>query len=190
MSRDRGVPTVLLVDDDSNVTAALVRSMRREPYSFLTAQSASEALLLMAQHHVDVLVADETMPQVSGSELLAIVHRRFPACVRIILSGQSNLEAAIRMINEGQVYRFLQKSCSPIDVAATIRQALQYKRLQDLSRSLLRQHRRQARLLRELKVASTGIIKLGIEHDGTVVAKEDEAHSLEDLVRELQSRVS
>jgi len=191
---EKSVPaTVLLVDDDPRVTSALLRALRREPHHFLAANAASEALLLMDRHKVDVLVSDEMMPEICGSQLIAIVRRRFPACIRIILSGRGSLEAAIRMINEGNVYRFLQKPCSPAELAATIRQALQQKKLQDLSRSLLKRHRKcvyQSGDTTMIRFGFSGQAGLAGGGDDTVIVEEDENLSLEDLVRELEEAVS
>jgi two-component system probable response regulator PhcQ len=65
--------TILLVDDEPNITDALKRALRREPFEFLTATSAAAAQELLAHQHVDVVVSDEQMPGMSGSEFLAIV---------------------------------------------------------------------------------------------------------------------
>lgn len=98
--------TILLVDDEPNVTDALKRSMRNEPYELLTASSAASAQQILAGRHVDVVVSDEQMPGMAGSEFLSWVRAQFPHTIRMILSGQATLAAAIRAINEGEVYRF------------------------------------------------------------------------------------
>lgn len=180
--------TVLFVDDDPAVTQAVVRMLHQESFHCVTANSAAAALAVLEQRAVDVLVSDERMPETSGSELLAVVRQRFPACVRIILSGQSDLEAAVRAINQGEVYRFLRKPCHPAELVATVRQALQHKRLQDLSRELLRQHQRRGRLLQELEARNPGITRLATDVDGAILVDErDAAVSMSDLLRELEA---
>jgi DNA-binding NtrC family response regulator len=175
MVSDAARATVLFVDDDPSVTQAVVRVLRQEHFECVTANSAAGALEILQQRPVDVLVSDERMPATSGSELLAIVRERFPACVRIILS----------------VYRFLQKPCNPAELAATIQQALQHKRLQDLSRELLRQHQRRGRLLQELEARNPGITQLATDDDGAILVDErDAAVSMGDLLREMEDAVA
>lgn len=115
---------ILLVDDEPLVTEGLSRALFAEPLRFLTANSARQAIEILEAEQVDVIVSDECMPEVSGSELLCEVRRRFPDVVRIILTGQSDLDSTIRAINQAAVFRYLRKPCSPQRVAAAIREAL------------------------------------------------------------------
>ena len=107
--------TILLVDDDRFLLEGLLITLRHQPHRVLTATSAAEGLALLAKESVDVVVADEVMPHMCGSEFLAIVARHFPETVRITLTGQATVAAAARAINEGRIFRFLQKPCSPRD---------------------------------------------------------------------------
>ncbi len=118
---------VLFVDDETNVLAGLSRILRKEAYDILTATSAEEALGLLESHSVDVIVSDEDMPGMSGTELLACVARDYPEIVGIILTGHPTLPAALRAINEGNVNQFFTKPCNEIDLAVAIRQALKQK---------------------------------------------------------------
>jgi len=131
-------PTVLLVDDERLVTEAMKRSLRREPYEVLTAGSGEQALDLMKQHEPDVIVADEKMPGMAGTELLAIVRREHPSTMRIILTGCGTLETAMRAINEGEIYRFFTKPYHEADLVQTIREALEHKRLTADAKNMLR----------------------------------------------------
>ena len=118
---------VLFVDDEPKVTRAIKHTLRKENYEILSAVSAQEALGILERESVDVVVSDEQMPGMSGSELLARVCREYPDTVRIILTGQASLEAAVRAINEGEIYRFLEKPCDAEELATAIRQALQQR---------------------------------------------------------------
>src|ERR1700729_1143847 len=93
--------TILFVDDEHHVTDGLFRVMRCLPVELLSATSAASALEILKTVHVDVVVSDEQMPGMSGSAFLAQVRRQYPHTIRIILSGQASLEAAVRAINEG-----------------------------------------------------------------------------------------
>lgn len=117
-------PKVLLVDDEQLVTRAIQTALHKEPFQFTRAQSGAEALEILAREPFDVVVSDERMPHMAGSELLAVVKERHPGVVRIILSGHANLEAAVRAINGAEIYRFLMKPCPPQELALTIREAL------------------------------------------------------------------
>jgi two-component system probable response regulator PhcQ len=119
MSTQPNSATILLVDDEINVTEALKRSLRRKEYTFLTAISAAAAQDILARQHIDVVISDEQMPGISGSEFLSKVRKQYPHTIRMILSGQTSLEAAVRAINDGEVHRFFLKPCNPTDLLFT-----------------------------------------------------------------------
>ena len=93
--------------------------------------------MILAGNDIDVVVSDERMPGMTGSQFLSEVRKQWPNTIRMILSGQADLEAAVRAINEGEVYRFLLKPCHPKDLQMTILQGLQHKKLVAQSRRLL-----------------------------------------------------
>ncbi|MFL6603953.1 MAG: EAL domain-containing protein [Steroidobacteraceae bacterium] len=119
---------VLLVDDDSTVLELLRTTLT--PYDVLTATSARIALEILRKEHVDVVIADENMPEMPGSELLSIVSREFPACGRIILTGHATLELAMRAINEAHVTGFLLKPSEPAALRDAIDRALETRTLE------------------------------------------------------------
>ena len=165
---------VLFVDHEPNVTKALKRSLRKEPYEFLSADSADAGLRILESQPVDVVVSDEQMPGMSGSEFLAIVCQRYPDTVRMILTGHARLESAIKAINEGQIYRFFTKPCNPIDLAVTIRQALQQKDLMAESRRLVRIARRQSAVLEDVGTRHPELMDLKKDATGRIVIEEEE----------------
>jgi two-component system probable response regulator PhcQ len=139
-----------------------------------------------------VVVSDERMPGMSGSQFLSEVRKKYPHTIRMILSGQADLEAAVRAINEGEVYRFLLKPCNPADLRITIRQALEHKQLVELSRKLLREYEKKQTLLDELERANPGITLVTTDEHGAIcMDDEDEemASDLADLLREMQAHV-
>jgi two-component system, probable response regulator PhcQ len=183
--------TILLVDDEPNVTDALKRALRREPYEILTAISGPSALELLERHHVDVVISDEQMPGMSGSVFLSAVRKQFPHTIRMILSGQASLEAAVRAINEGEVYRFFLKPCNPTDLAFTVQQALAHKRLEEQSRRLLREYQKQASTLARLEHHSQEIMNLDTDEQGAVVVDESDAEcDVNELLAQMEKAMS
>ncbi len=106
---DEAQRTVLIVDDEPHVLSALKRQLWRDGYRILTAGSASEGLDHLAMHDVQVVLSDQCMPGMSGTEFLRRVKELYPYTVRISLSGNAELDAVIEAINRGAVYRFFTK---------------------------------------------------------------------------------
>ena len=131
---------VLLVDDDANVLRGLARVLRRQPYELYTARSGDEAMQILKTQSVDVIVSDEQMPGISGADLLAWVAEHYPDVMRIVLTGHATAETAIRAINEGNVYYFFTKPCDEVQLALTIRKALEHKDLLRENRRLFELH--------------------------------------------------
>ena len=115
--------TVLLVDDEPNVLNALKRLLRRDGYRILTAGSAREGLEMLATHNVQVILSDQRMPGMSGTEFLSRVRELYPQTIRIILSGYTELESVIDAINRGAIYRFFTKPWNDDALRTDIRAA-------------------------------------------------------------------
>jgi len=160
---------VLFVDDEPHVTEALKRVLRKQPYEVLSANSAEGALEILAREPVDVVVSDERMPGMSGSQFLAIVCRDYPDTIRMMLTGHASLEAAIRAINEGEIYRFFTKPCNEVDLAVTIRQALQLKDLMAESQQLRQVVQDQTAILQKMENHHPGITNVKRDLDGAIV---------------------
>jgi two-component system probable response regulator PhcQ len=182
---------LLLVDDEPNLTSALVRSLDRTQFEIFTADSAQKGLMILAGNDIDVVVSDERMPGMTGSQFLAEVRKQWPNTIRMILSGQADLEAAVRAINEGEVYRFLLKPCHPKELQMTILQGLQHKKLVAQSRRLLQEHQKQQNLLDALEKDNPGITKIDLDEDGAISLEEDPGSNedvqslLDDLEKEM-----
>lgn len=116
---------VLLVDDEPHVLEGLRWTLRGEAYDVLVAGSAREALEILGRRRIDVVVSDEQMPGMSGSEFLGKVAREWPRASRVMLTGRPTLEAAIRCINDGSVVRFLRKPCMPDELRRSIVAAIE-----------------------------------------------------------------
>lgn len=123
----RAPVTLLLVDDEENILKSLRRVLRGEPYHLLTAESGEAALEQLQAAHVDLVISDARMPGMDGATLLAEVKRRWPGCVRILLTGYADLTTTVKAINEGQVYRYISKPWDDDELRLIIRQALAFQ---------------------------------------------------------------
>ncbi len=160
---------VLIVDDEPTITDMLRDVLSREPYGTLSASSAEEALTILAREQVDVVISDEKMPGMSGSEFLAVVRQKYPDTIRMILTGHASLESAIRAINEGEVYRFFTKPCNVRDLVITIRQALQQKDLMKENQRLFKMMKRHPALLEAIEKQYPGITKIKRDARGAII---------------------
>ncbi|HWM84357.1 MAG TPA: response regulator [Kofleriaceae bacterium] len=124
-------PRVLFVDDERLVLEGLRDSLRRFPFDIHSAESPDRGLEILASMPIDVVVSDERMPGMSGSEFLALVCEMYPETVRIILSGQESPAAGYRALYEAEVFRFVRKPCRAAELAEIIDQALAEKRRRD-----------------------------------------------------------
>lgn len=107
----RSMPKVLFVDDEWEVVQGLRRALLQYPYQVTATTSPQLALQMFRDEAFDVIVADELMPGMRGSELLTRIAREFPAARRILLTGHATPEAAARAVNDAGVARFLLKPC-------------------------------------------------------------------------------
>jgi diguanylate cyclase (GGDEF)-like protein len=115
--------TLLLLDDEENVLRSLVRLFRRDGYQILTANSVAEAFDLLASNAVQVILSDQRMPDMSGTEFLTRVRDLYPDTVRLILSGYTDLATITEAINLGAIYRFLTKPWNDDELREHIRDA-------------------------------------------------------------------
>jgi diguanylate cyclase (GGDEF)-like protein len=118
--------TLLLVDDEANILAALKRALRQEGYKILSAGSAREGLDLLATHSVQVIVSDQRMPEMNGTEFLSRVRDLYPNTVRLVLSGYTDLGSVTNAINRGAIYKFLTKPWDEAALRTDLREAFQH----------------------------------------------------------------
>ncbi len=179
----RSIRKVLLVDDDPHLIDGLTRALFKEPYELLTASCAAEALEILRNTEIAVVISDEMMPGMRGTELLALARREFPGTVRILLTGNANLEIALHAINVGEVYRLVTKPCHGRVLALTIRRALAVEELKRESARLLDAARWQQRQLEASDRDDS--IELNVEDDGTIQVSVD----ISDIVDQIRSTV-
>ncbi|MGA2936021.1 MAG: response regulator [Syntrophobacteraceae bacterium] len=160
--------TVLLVDDGPLVLDGLRRALHKEAYEALSAVSADEALRILSRKKVDVVVSDEMMPGMPGSDFLGVVCNKYPEAIRIMLTGRPNLDTALPSINKGHVYRFLIKPRSGMELCMSIKQAIQQRDLSGKSLPLLQSVPRRSTILEQLENQHPGITKVNRGKDGAI----------------------
>ena len=117
-------PTVLLVDDESDILEALSLQLRRD-HRVLVAAGGAEALRLLADSGpVAAVISDLRMPEMDGVELLRRVQLEYPDTTRVLHTAQNDLTAAIAAINDGGVYRYLAKPANTDELRSTVREAV------------------------------------------------------------------
>ena len=119
--------TLLLVDDEENIRRSLVRVLRRDGYHILQAAGGQEGLTILQEHpDVGVIISDQRMPEMTGTEFLSRVREACPDTVRIVLSGYTDLNTVTDAINEGAVYKFLTKPWEDDLLRANVEEAFRY----------------------------------------------------------------
>ncbi len=144
---------VLIIDDEEYVLKALVRALQDEDFEVFTAPNAEEALEMVQRHRFKVVISDERMPGMFGSELLSIISVRQPEVVKMLLTGYTSVEAAITAVNQGEVYRFLVKPWDDFELKMMIRGAIEKYDLEMKNRRLMALVRTQAYKLAHEKPA-------------------------------------
>lgn len=129
---------ILCVDDEPNVLAGLERTLF-EHFDVTTAESGAEGLEILADEEeaFAVVVSDMRMPQMDGATFLGRVRETAPDTVRVLLTGHSDLDAAIAAVNHGNIFRFLSKPCPQEALLAALRSATEQYRLVKAERELL-----------------------------------------------------
>lgn len=120
-------PTVLLVDDEERILRSLAMLFRLQ-YEVRATTDAHEALRIVANERVHVIVSDQKMPIMRGADLLRQVKEKSPHTMRLLLTGYSELDAVVDSVNEGEIFRFLNKPWDANEIRATVAQAAQIAR--------------------------------------------------------------
>jgi len=139
MKANRSIERILIVDDERAILDALRRAHGRF-FDLVTAQGAEEGLqLLEDKGPFAVVVSDYTMPKMNGAEFLRAVCDRSPNTVRVMLTGNTDMQSAIDAVNEGHIFQFLSKPCDQKTFKACLEAALEQYRLRQAEQVLLEQ---------------------------------------------------
>jgi response regulator RpfG family c-di-GMP phosphodiesterase len=158
---------IMIVDDEPANLRTLERLFRQD-YQVVTAQSGAEALALLEQHDVALLISDQRMPAMTGVELMSKTVAIRPHMVKILLTGYTDVGALIDAINSGLVYRYLTKPWNNDDLRLTVKRALErYEMMKSKHLMVMENQRLCARLKEISELASEGPVQ------ESVVAKKE-----------------
>jgi DNA-binding NtrC family response regulator len=116
---------ILVVDDEPNNLRVLERLFRYD-YEVISAESGEEALHLLSEHNVALVITDQRMPNMTGVELLKRTSDIRPQMVRIILTGYTDVETLVEAINSGLVYKYVTKPWDNEELRLTVNRALEH----------------------------------------------------------------
>lgn len=120
---------ILLVDDEPEILFSLKGLLRRE-FDLYTAESGQQALEILRQHRIHVIMTDQRMPEMTGVELMGRVKTEYPDAVRMIFTGYADIKAVVEAINTGGLFRYITKPWDPDELIELLREAaVAYDRL-------------------------------------------------------------
>ena len=127
---------ILLVDDESFVSEVLQEILSRLGHHVETASGGKEGLKILEENDVQMVISDQRMPEMSGTEFLAVLKTKYPDILRIILSGYTCVDSITESINQGHIYKFLLKPWNDQNLKLEIKQAFQQYDLIQANRKL------------------------------------------------------
>ncbi len=144
VTRDTKKQKILVVDDEPDNLDLLYRTFHRE-FKVLRSENGPDALeILEREGDIAVIISDQRMPQMSGTEFLSLTAERYPDIIRIILTGYTDVEDLVEAINSGKVFKYVTKPWDDIDLKQVVQQAVDTHnilraRTEDLRRNLRRE---------------------------------------------------
>jgi signal transduction histidine kinase len=153
---------ILVVDDEVRIVELLHRELGRA-YKVFTATSGEEALKILDKEPIVLVIADQRMPGMSGTELMERIVQSYPDIIRILLTGYTDLNALVDAINRGQVYRYISKPWEPEELKIIVQQSIERYELREENRFLIEDLKKKnielRHALQELQKAQNELIR-------------------------------
>ncbi len=143
-------PTILLVDDEDGIIASLRRALSDFNATILSANSGPEALTLLSEHEVALIISDQRMPKMTGVEFLHRSRESQPDAVRILLTGYADIDAVVAAINDGAIAYYLNKPWDNNLLLSRVKESLELYTIKSENRNLLQLTTKQNDQLKEL----------------------------------------
>lgn len=180
---------ILLVDDEPNILMALKRELNSRDefdgvapgYTLNAFADPQHALLAAETQPFDLVISDYRMPGMDGVSFLAELRLLQPDCIRLVLSGQADMDGLVRAVNEVEIYRFISKPWNGFELRSAVAGALRHQRLitenarlADELRQMKAQVQRQAAELLRLEQETPGITRVVWSEDGGVLPEQED----------------
>ena len=150
MAKEKSLPPILYVDDEEHNLTSFNSTFRRD-YEIHLASSGQLGLEIMKSHDIHLVITDQRMPDMTGIEFLEKIVPDYPDCIRIVMTGFSDMDAIIQAINKGRIYHYINKPWNRKELKLTIDHALEVYNLKRQNRNLV-EDLREANLNLEQKV--------------------------------------
>lgn len=141
----------IMIVDDEGANLRLLDRLFRDEHTVLTSESGEQALGLLEQHDVALIITDQRMPGMTGIELLKRTAEVRPHMVRIILTGYTDVESLVEAINSGLVYKYVTKPWNNDDLRLTVSRALEHYETKRMRHELEMTNRRLVARLAEIQ---------------------------------------
>ncbi len=151
--------TVLCVDDEKNILHSLKRLLRKEDYRLLTANSGTDGLGVLENNDVHLVVSDQRMPEMSGTEFLGKVKENYPDAIRIVLTGYTDVDSITESINKGHIYKFILKPWNDQNLKLEIKQGLEQYALMQSNKMLHKKIFQQNETLKKINENLEDLVK-------------------------------
>jgi len=161
---------LLIIDDEVEITKALTRQFRRN-YNVFSTTSAEEGFGILEKENIQVVLSDQRMPGMSGTDFFSKIKDKYPDALKLLLTGYSDIEAVINAINEGQVFRYVTKPWNPAELDSIIKEAFEKyelitnnkKLVHNLNEANLNLEAKVKERTKELEMANGALSELNVE---------------------------
>lgn len=186
MSKDNKIHfRILFVDDDEFLLSSLKRSLYREDFEILCADSALDALNTLKKTNVDIVVSDQEMPGIKGIDFLEKVYKDHPGTLRCILTGFATTELAIAAINKGFINKFFTKPLNRVEFLASIKSSLKKKEILYQTWLKFKKMKNHKIQIQELEKKYPGLSKIHLDDHNCIVIQNSSYLENEDLIKDI-----
>ncbi|MCP5498155.1 MAG: response regulator, partial [Leptospiraceae bacterium] len=156
---------LLVLDDEEEILKALRRQFRKS-YQIFDASTPKDAYIIMRENPIQVIISDQRMPEMNGTEFLSSVKSEFPDAIRLILTGYADIKAVIDAINAGNVFRYVTKPWDPVELDTIVNEAFEKYELTIRNRKLVEDLKTANELLEQrVKERTEELLKLNTTKD-------------------------
>lgn len=151
---------IIVVDDEKDILDALYDTFI-DKYEVFKAQNAEEAMALLRENAIDLVISDQRMPGISGVELFARMNEEYPQTGKVLLTGYADLQSVVAAINEGDIDRYVTKPWEEKDIIHIVLEVMNAR----LQKALVERKKIESQLVQNAKMASLGELVAGIAHE-------------------------